>query len=88
MSFANGLDRYHGQISVLQLTPLKQGSMFDLWAMQKTCFITVQKSPNLHRTFRTMGRQSSILEAVALYGPKIKQEIVDRSEVVCKAKIV
>ena len=39
--------------------------MFDLRAMHKTGFITVQKSPNLRRTFRTRGRQTSILGAVA-----------------------
>ena len=44
--------------------------MFDLPALHKTGFITVQKSPNLHvghfrRTFRTRGQQTSMLEAVA-----------------------
>ena len=39
--------------------------MVHLWAVQKTGIITVQKSLNLHRKFRTMGRQTSIIGAVA-----------------------
>ena len=42
----------------------EQGSMFDLWAVHKTSFISVQKSPNLLRTFRTRGRQTSFLGAL------------------------
>ena len=43
----------------------KQGLMFNLWAVHKTDSTTVQKSPNLRRTFRTRGRQISILGADA-----------------------
>ena len=54
-----------------------QGMMFNLWAMNKTASTTIQKSPNLRWTFRTMGCQASILEAVAL--PKNSLQMSDKN---------
>ena len=39
--------------------------MLDLRDVLQTGFFTVQKLPNLHKTFRTRGCQTSILGAVA-----------------------
>ena len=39
--------------------------MFNFWALYKTGFIAVQKSSNLHMTFRTRECQTSILGTVA-----------------------